>query len=166
MLIFAFLIGNFIFLNSLSLLKLTYCRLSLLISVFQSTRLNSLVLRLSIVAFFPLLTSKLCLSLLLSKFPTTARCLRSNLSRLATLCSYAIFRSRSDPSWPTPQLGLFLNSQFQGIFLLRQNPSGGIAFVIIFMFYIYFIFFCRLVLSPVLFFFPAPFLKLVCRPDA
>ena len=46
----------------------------------------------------------LSLSLLPSKSPVTARRLRSDLSRLATLCSYAIFRSRSDPSWLTPPL--------------------------------------------------------------
>ena len=56
----------------------------------------------------------LSLSLLPSKSPVTARRLRSDLSRLATLCSYAIFRSRSDPSWLTPPL-LTIHSSDQSI---------------------------------------------------
>ena len=143
--------------------------LSLLISVFQPTRLNSLVWRLGIVAFFPLITSKLfSLSLSLSLSPTRqihhdCSLPTPDYSRLATLSSYAIFRYRFDPSWLTSRHTFFRSDQV--IFLLWQDPLGASLLLSQLLHFISFQ--CRLfLLSPALFSFPALFLKLVCRPDA
>ena len=61
-------------------------------------------------------------SLLPAKSSVHPKRLRSYLYRLATLWSYSIFRSRSDPSWISPPL-LVMASSSWSVFLL-QDPLG------------------------------------------
>ena len=106
--------------------------LSLLIFVFQPTRLSSLVWRFALVAFFPLLTLKhFSLSLTLQIASYCSSFTLCSLSCLATHCSHAIFRSWSDPSWLTPPLltiSLLVISQFYLFLYFVGRPVRGHRF--------------------------------------